>query len=76
MAKFAVLNEWNKVGNIILADTLETALNVTNAKCIEISDEVIVHMNSSYDEETNTFQAPVVPKPVQVEEITDEQSTK
>lgn len=39
MANFAVLDEYNKVINIIVADSLEIAEQVTGLSCVEYTDQ-------------------------------------
>lgn len=58
MPKYAVLNN-NKVTNIIMADTLEVAEEVTKSTCIE-TEVVHVLIGYTYNETTNTFTNPEV----------------
>jgi len=58
MANFAVLNQTNVVANIIVAETQEIAEDVTQATCIEYTDENPAEIGWIYDPETGTFAPP------------------
>ena len=58
MANFAVIEE-NIVTNVIVADSLEVAQEVTGKTCAEYTDESPAGIGWSYD--GTTFTAPVVP---------------
>jgi hypothetical protein len=68
MAKFAILNE-DKVINVILADTITTAKELTGADCVEVYDDAVVYINGLYDKETNTFLPPVIEEIIEGEEV-------
>lgn len=55
--KFAVLAPNNFVLNIIVADSKESADEVTGANCVEYTDENPAHIGLTYDGET--FEQPV-----------------
>lgn len=52
--KFAVLDN-NIVINLIIADNLKIAENVTKLKCIQYTDHNLVDINWIYDENTDKF---------------------
>ena len=58
MANFAVLDETNVVTNIIVAETKEIAEDVTQATCIEYTDENPAEIGWIYDPVTGTFAPP------------------
>ena len=58
MANFAVLDETYVVTNIIVAETQEIAEDVTQATCIEYTDENPAQIGWIYNPETGTFAPP------------------
>jgi hypothetical protein len=58
MANFAVLNQSNIVVNIISADTLIVAEQLTQLKCIEYDDNIFVTLGWVYSEDTQEFVDP------------------
>jgi hypothetical protein len=58
MFKFAVLDNNNKVTNIIVAESKEIAEELTGLTCIEYNDNVVVFIGGNYDSETKTFSEP------------------
>jgi hypothetical protein len=58
MATFALLGNDNKVFNIIVAETLEIAESVTQARCVEYTELNPAGIEDRYDADTNTFIKP------------------
>jgi len=54
---FAVI-ESGVVTNIIVADSLDIAQEVTGQTCVEYPDGTLVYIGGPYDATTNTFGAP------------------
>ena len=67
--KFAVLNENDVVENIIIAETLEIAEQVTKKTCIEYTDENPAGIGWTHD--GVNFVAPVVVEAVLEEPVED-----
>jgi hypothetical protein len=59
MSTFAVLNS-NKVINIIVADTVEIANAVSNAECVEYTEQNPAQIGWVYDPLSNTFAPEVI----------------
>lgn len=57
MAKFAVING-DKVTNIIVADTVEIAQEVTGQSCVEYTDFNEVSIGYTYNPDTQEFLSP------------------
>jgi hypothetical protein len=47
--KFAIIDEQNTVVNVIVADSLEVAQQVTSLTCMEVTEEVNVSPGSIWD---------------------------
>jgi len=64
MANFAVIVD-GKVENIIVADSLEIAQEVTSKTCVEYTDENPAYLGLGYDgkifEQPKSFEAPLPP---------------
>jgi hypothetical protein len=58
MAKFAVINESNIVENIIVADLVSTAEEVTGLTCVEINENTDCGIGYSYENSTFVSQNP------------------
>jgi hypothetical protein len=62
MGNFAVLDENNKVSNIIVADSKEIAEEVTGLVCEEYFDENRAHIGLGYAD--GVFEQPPTPEPI------------
>jgi hypothetical protein len=62
MKTFAVLKD-NVVENVIVANTLEIAEQVTSSYCVEVKPETPAHIGDTWDG-TTFIPAPVVEAPV------------
>jgi len=69
MANFAVV-ENNIVSNIIIADSLEIAKQVTGAECFEYTDDNPINVGQHYDKNSGLFFNP----PIQYNYIPDASS--
>ena len=69
MANFAVITG-TTVSNIIVADSLEIAEEVTGSVCVEYTDENLAGIGWAYDSDTGTFIAPGITTPDVIEEPT------
>lgn len=58
MPNFAVLDGTNVVMNIIVAETLEIAEEVTHEECVEYTDDNLAEIGWIYDPETGKFSKP------------------
>ena len=63
MANFAVITG-TTVSNIIVADSLEIAEEVTGSVCVEYTSENPAGIGWSYDQATGLFSAPIEPTPI------------
>jgi hypothetical protein len=63
MKTFAVLDHNNVVTNVIVCDSAETADLVTEAICIEYTEENVAQIGWIYDPETGEFNPPEPPAP-------------
>jgi hypothetical protein len=66
MGNFAVLDENNKVTNIIVADSKEIAEEVTGLPCVEYTDSNPAIIGLGYAD--GVFEQLPIPEPVQNEE--------
>lgn len=62
MTNFAVIHN-GIVSNVIVCDTKEMAETLTNAVCVEYTDDNPAAIGWTYDETTGKFSAPVVEAP-------------
>lgn len=62
MANFAVLSG-NVVNNIIVADSIDDAVNLTGSECVSILDDTIVSLGFIFNGETGEFSEPIIPEP-------------
>jgi hypothetical protein len=60
MATYAALSADNKVVNIIVAETLETAEAATGLTCVEYTHENPAHIGLGWD--GTTFEQPATPE--------------
>lgn len=60
MKKFAVLDDQNKVINVILAENLTVAQSSSNATCVEVLANIPVDINYTYNSQYSRF---IEPKP-------------
>jgi hypothetical protein len=58
MANFAVLDSSNVVENVIVAETMEIAEEVTGKTCVEFSEENPAYIGGAYDPVKDEFVVP------------------
>lgn len=71
MGTFAVLDNNNVVENIIVADTIDIAQELTGQTCVEYTEDDVVYPGETYNPKKKTFSipAPAVIDPALLENI-------